>query len=157
MKKLISIFIFLIFTNSVSAQTLYAKIVKVKDGDTVVAIDKEKKKYTIRLGCIDAPELKQNFGVSSKNFLEKICYNQNVIIKIKNKDKYKRNIGTLYKENLNIDINLQMVSEGYAWVYNDYCNNIEYLQAEEKAKIHKKGIWSQNNQIPPWIFRKIKK
>jgi endonuclease YncB( thermonuclease family) len=157
MKRIIFIsfaLFFFIFVNCVSAQTFTGKIVRVKDGDTVVAIDKDNTQYTIRLSCIDTPEKKQDFGTKSKEFLASMCFGQEVTIKIKNKDRYGRYIGTLYKEDLNI--NLQMVKAGYAWVYRAYCNDLRYYKAEKKAKKYKLGLWLQGKPIPPWEFRKIK-
>jgi endonuclease YncB( thermonuclease family) len=104
---------------------------------------------------IDAPESKQAFGNKSKENLKKYIYQKNVVVEYKNKDKYKRVLGTIYYQNR--DINLQQVKDGYAWVYKKYSKNPNYFKAEKEAKSKKLGLWSDKNPIEPWEFRKNKK
>jgi endonuclease YncB( thermonuclease family) len=38
------------------------KVINVHDGDTITVLDKDDKKFHIRLQGIDAPEIKQKYG-----------------------------------------------------------------------------------------------
>ena len=45
-----------------------------------------------------------------------------------------------------------------AWVYTQYASEPEYFAAERLAKVRpegggRRGLWSQPNAIPPWVFR----
>ena len=56
------------------------------------------------------------------------------------------------------DVNRKMIRYGYAW-YAPYSNdpNPEYQQAEQEAKAAKRGLWADDNPIPPWEWRKSRK
>ncbi|MCT7601281.1 thermonuclease family protein [Aliarcobacter butzleri] len=108
----------------------------------------------MRLNDIDAPEKKQAFGNKSKDNLAKYVSGKTVTVKYDKTDKYKRILGTVYYNGLNI--NLQQIKDGYAWVYKKYSNNSSYYEAEKLAKRNKKGLWVDNNPIEPWEFRKLK-
>ena len=152
--KHIVIFLLLISSNLLSLE-LKGKIIHISDGDTVHLLTDNKEKIKIRLNDIDAPESKQAFGNKSKENLKNYIYQKNVVVEYKNKDKYKRVLGTIYYQNR--DINLQQVKNGYAWVYKKYSKNPIYFKAEQDARINKIGLWSDKNPIEPWEFRKNKK
>ncbi|RBQ30646.1 nuclease [Arcobacter sp. FW59] len=131
---------------------LIGKVVKVSDGDTITILTSDKTQYKIRLNDIDAPEKKQAFGNKSKDNLAKYIAGKTVTVQYKTKDKYKRILGTIYYNN--IDINLQQVKDGYAWVYKKYSKNQDYYNAEKLARENKKGLWNDKSPIAPWEFRK---
>ncbi|MCG3698744.1 thermonuclease family protein [Aliarcobacter butzleri] len=125
---------------------------KVSDGDTITVLTSDKTQYKIRLNDIDAPEKKQAFGNKSKDNLAKYIAGKTVTVQYQKKDKYKRILGTIYYNN--IDINLKQVKDGFAWVYKKYSKNQDYYNAEKLARDNKKGLWIDKNPIAPWEFRK---
>lgn len=53
------------------------------------------------------------------------------------------------------NINLEMVSEGWAWAYRQFASSSEmipYLAAERRARARHIGLWSQPHPQPPWEF-----
>ena len=79
------------------------------------------------------------------------------------KDQYGRTVGELYvqdRENSAINLNLQMVRDGYAWHYARYSDNCpirdELVMAEGMAKQERVGIWN-GSHTPPWDYRKSKR
>ena len=119
---------------------LIGKVVKVSDGDTVTILTSDKTQHKIRLNDIDAPEKKQAFGNKSKENLKSYIYQKNVVVEYKNKDKYKRVLGTIYYQNR--DKYLQQVKDGYAWVYKKYSKNPTYFKAEQEARsVGTQRIW----------------
>lgn len=130
-----------------------AKVVKVSDGDTISVLTEDKKQIRIRLYGIDAPELKQPFGKSSRIFLSDIIAGKFVNIKQEGKDKYGRILATIYLKDK--DINAYIVDNGYAWAFEKYSKR--YMSQQSKAKFLKLGLWQQSDPIAPWDFRKIKK
>ena len=143
----------LISTNLLSLE-LKGKIIHISDGDTVHLLTDKKEKIKIRLNDIDAPENKQAYGNKSKENLKNYIYQKNVVVEYKNKDKYKRVLGTIYYQNR--DINLQQIKDGYAWVYKKYSNNKTYYKAEKLARDKRVGLWIDKNPLEPWEFRKQK-
>ncbi len=140
---------------SLQAKTLNGKVVSITDGDTIKLLTQDKILYKIRLKDIDTPEKKQAFGKKAKENLAKYIAAKTVTIDYKKKDRYGRIIGTIYYQD--IDINLQQVKDGFAWVYRKYSKNPTYLKYEALAKQSKKGLWIDKDPIAPWIFRKNKR
>ncbi len=116
----------------------YSGLVRVIDGDTVV-IDQEK----IRLEGIDAPELRQvcvkngksyQCGQTSRKHLKSLAGHGQLLCKAWRRDKYERLLGRCYVGQ--IDINGQMVRDGWAVAFGNY-----YAQ-EKQAREAGSGIWS---------------
>ena len=85
----------LIITGSAFSGQFDAKVIKVIDGDTIW-VKTENKHVKIRLSYIDAPELRQTFGVRSKNYLTNLVLDKRVQIDTYRKDRYNRIIGEVY-------------------------------------------------------------
>jgi micrococcal nuclease len=141
------------------AQTLPTmQVVSVGDGDTI-RVRSKGQQLTVRLSCIDAPELKQApWGEQSKNRLKQLLpVGQAVSLKIVEKDKYGRTVAEVYKGDKSI--NLQLVEEGHAVAYIQYLNKCptlktQLLQAETNAKKQRYAFWLQTNPVMPWDFRR---
>ena len=116
--KIVVAFFIISTTVSVLAETVKGKIIRVVDGDTVLARTVDNKKIRIRLSGIDAPEKKQAYGIESKKFLENLISSKIVKISISKKDKYKRYLGMIFLNKTNI--NLELVKSGNAWAYRGY-------------------------------------
>jgi micrococcal nuclease len=129
------------------------KIVYVIDGDTFILQTKEER-LKIRLDGIDAPEKDQDFGPESKKFLEKYLYKECKVV-YKGVDRYGRTIGVLYVDSVNI--NLQSIQEGFSWHYKKYSSDTVLAEAEVKARIEYKGLWSNTEAIEPWKWRVLQK
>ena len=104
--KIVVAFFIISTTVSVLAETVKGKIIRVIDGDTVVARTVDNKKIKIRLSGIDAPEKKQAYGIESKKFLENLISSKIVKISISKKDKYKRYLGMIFLNKTNINLEL---------------------------------------------------
>ena len=145
-------------------QNIYADVfgvvTKVIDGDTVYLLNHNDEKLKVRLLHIDAPELDQSYGKESKFVLEKLILNKKVIVIGNNKDKYKRLLGVISLDGL--DINLEMIKNGAAWHFKKYAkfDQTEYQyqiydENEHQAKLKKIGLWKVD-AISPWLWRKNK-
>ncbi|GAA3520986.1 thermonuclease family protein [Aquimarina addita] len=129
-----------------------AKVIGVKDGDTIEVLYK-KEPVIIRLEHIDCPEKKQAFGQKAKQFTADFCFGKKVKVISKGKfDRYRRLIAVVtYKDKI---LNKELVSNGYALHFKKYSKDTSYTILEEQAKLKKKGMWSQEESIAPWIYRK---
>ena len=79
------------------------------------------------------------------------------------KDRYGRTVAEVYvrdSKDTAINLNLQMVRDGYAWHYERYSGNCptkdEYAIAERIAREEGLGVWNGLHQAP-WDYRKSKK
>ncbi|MCT7633344.1 thermonuclease family protein [Aliarcobacter butzleri] len=153
--KKISTLIFIGLLSYLQADVLKGKVVGISDGDTIKILTQDDKLYKIRLNDIDAPEKSQAFGNKSKENLSNYIFGRYVTVEYKNIDRYQRILGTVYYQGE--DINIQQVKDGFAWVYKQYSNKIEYYKAEVEAKATKRGLWMDNTPIEPWNYRKKNK
>tara|TARA_Y100001936_G_C15756530_1_gene498924 strand:+ start:109 stop:591 length:483 start_codon:yes stop_codon:yes gene_type:complete len=146
---------FILFFSQAYGKTIYGTA-RIVDGDTLY-IGKNK----IRLHAIDAPETKQkcihknkewNCGFQSTAFLLELIGSSQIECITNGRDKYNRYIGVCYKDN--IDLNGQMVLNGWAIAYRYY--SLDYVKEEEEAKNKKIGIWRGYFE-EPYMFRKKRK
>ena len=129
------------------------KIKRVVDGDTVHVFYQDEV-YKIRLTEIDAPERDQPYGSDSTEYLKDLLKEGRVDVDISGTDRYGRKLGRLYWEG--IDINRELVSAGYAWVYDQYVTDNSFYENQSKARNSKKGLWEDQNPLEPWNWRKLK-
>lgn len=141
-----------------SAQTITGNIVSVGDGDTI-RVKTTDKTLTVRLGCVDSPELKQQpYGAAAANRLKQLLpVGQAVTLRIADTDRYGRSVAKVYSGSTSI--NLVLVQEGQAVVYRQYLSGCpelrdRLLSAEAQAKQRRLGLWAQANPVMPWDFRR---
>jgi len=155
--RVLILFIAFSNTSSVSAINLLerCKVFSIYDGDTLTAFC-NKKKVKVRFNCIDTPEMKQKpWGQISRNYLRQITP-KFVDLRVFTKDRYGRYVADVLVGTENL--NLKMVSDGYAAVYKKYCKADIFFAAESVAKKNLKGIWQKEGlHQSPWVWRKLKR
>ena len=113
----------------------------------------------MRLSRIDAPELNQKYGPEAADHLASLILGQIVDVESHGKDRYGRSLDVVYRQ-LNptnrIDINLQMVKDGYAWHYSHFDHTPAYSNAQELARAQKIGLWHDPNPVNPYNHRQLK-
>ena len=156
MHKFFISFLFLIFSNIVISQTYTAKIIGVKDGDTVDILLEGNKKQTVRLAHVDTPEKNQPYGQKAKKFVSDFCFGKTVQVVIAGRpDRNGRWIAEIFYQNKNLGKDL--VRNGLAWHYKKYSKNSNYAELEIAARKKKKGLWVEKNPVEPWNWRNYKK
>ena len=152
-----AIVLFLSMASPSAAARLSGRIVNTGDGDTLRA-NLNGKLTTIRLGCIDAPEKKQQYGATSAARLAGLLPRGTAIeLRVMDLDRYGRTVGEIYVGGRSV--NLQLVQEGAAVAYREYlqkCDKPAFLQAEAAAKSSRLGVWGQSPICLPKDFRKKK-
>jgi micrococcal nuclease len=143
---------------AIAAQTITSTIVSVGDGDTI-RVRTADKTLTVRLACVDAPEMKQQpYGQAASNRLKQLLpVGQAVTLRIADTDRYGRSVAKVYVGDTSI--NLALVQEGQAAVYRQYlggCPELRdrLLSAEASAKQRRLELWAQASPVMPWEFRK---
>ena len=110
------------------ADTIHeGKVVKIADGDTLTILVANQQ-HRIRLSDIDTPERKQPFGTRAKQALSDLAFGKQARIVEVTVDRYGRIVGRVYVGG--IDVNRELVAQGYAWVYRRYSNDAELLRLE---------------------------
>lgn len=133
-------------------QAVTGRVVGVHDGDTITVLTASNHQIRVRLSGIDAPELRQAFGSRSKQALSGKVFGQEVVLTVKNKDRYGRTVADVWLDKR--WINLELVREGWAWMYRSYSKAPELDQAERQARQAKAGLWADEAPVPPWEYRR---
>ena len=68
----------LLLTNSVHAESISGRDVRIADGDTPTVLDVERQQHKVRLAGIDAPERAQPFGNVSRQHLARLVFQKDV-------------------------------------------------------------------------------
>ncbi|MBF0609082.1 MAG: thermonuclease family protein [Magnetococcales bacterium] len=137
------------------------KVVRVKDGDTVVlSPGLGRQSYTCRLYGIDSPETPkrnvpgQPYATEAAKALEQLVLGKEVEVTLTGDKTYNREVCVLRLSNK--DINLRMIELGYAWAYKHYLKapyTESYLKAQQHAIAARAGLWQDKKPQPPWEFR----
>jgi micrococcal nuclease len=134
------------------------EVTSVGDGDTF-RINYQGKRQTVRLACIDAPEMAQNpYGQEAALRLKQLIpIGQTITLKVVDSDRYNRIVAIVYSGDT--IVNLEMVKEGRAVVYYDYLNRCPelkgaFIRAETVARYRRIGFWRQQNPVLPSEFRR---
>ena len=153
MRKFVDIFVTLFLLGSVALfiswmsaglETEYRGKIVIIDGDSVI-LEGEK----IRLEGIDAPEMDQicsidgmdyQCGRKSRKHLAQLSRQGEMHCKAWQRDKYERLLGQCFVSD--IDINAQMVEDGWAVSFGGYFGE------EAQAKQNEAGIWAGRFQRP---------
>lgn len=140
-----------------AAALLHCAVVKVHDGDTLTAFCPKEGKIRVRLYCIDAPELAQKpWGYRARDRLRELAGREVTIVPI-TRDQYGRMVGIVQKRRSG-NLNLKLVEEGWAAVYERYCKDRAFYEAQEQARRFKRGIWQVAGlHQRPWEFRRSRR
>ena len=129
-------------------------VVGVYDGDTITVRDGNTT-YKVRLAGIDAPELKQQYGVECRDALRWLVSDKDVCVRWSVKDRYGRYVGMVFGSEAGyLNVNLAMLGSGYAWHYSDYDRTETFISHQIEARKGRVGLWSQEDPEPPWDYRK---
>ena len=137
-----------------ASQQTTCRVVGIADGDTLTCLTDSKQLRKVRLHAIDAPEKQQSFGRQAKKHLSDLVYKQTVTLNITDTDRYGRTVADIQLGSLNV--NQQMVKDGYAWAYQRYGGS-RYLQDEKAARQAKLGLWRDAQPIEPNQWRRMNK
>ncbi|MCR5863152.1 thermonuclease family protein [Flavobacterium sp. J372] len=132
------------------------KVVGIKDGDTFEVLY-EGQPERVRLAGIDCPEKSQPFGNNAKHYASVLCFGKMVTVTSDGKrDRYGRIVGEIVTED-GANINQMLVKEGLAWHYKQYSADEKLADFERTARLQRKGLWSDNEPIAPWDWRRHKR
>ena len=136
-------------------------VIRIHDGDTITAQSETGNRFQVRLSGIDAPELKQQYGIESRNALIALLKNETPTLDCFKTDKYRREICRIFTST-GTDVSLQMVASGNAWWFEKYASDQtkdeqeRYSAAENDARRQRRGVWS-SPAAAPWDWRATQK
>jgi micrococcal nuclease len=130
------------------------KVTAVLDGNTIEisCFCETSDVRNVSLAGIDSPEIGQEFGEEARKFLEKIILGKDVTAQLQGKDRLGNHLA-LVKIKGKVDPRIALLKNGLAWTSEDNpAQDLERYRLEAQQK--KKGLWKQENPVPPWTFRR---
>ena len=132
------------------------EVVSVDEGDTMRVQNREGETITVRLACIDAPNIDQYpYGKKARQTLQAFLpVGMGVTLNPFDEDQYGRIVAEVFSHSFNM--NLSMVQSGAAVVYRRYlgnCDAASYLEAEAFARQYRLEFWAQPVPVMPWDYR----
>jgi endonuclease YncB( thermonuclease family) len=140
--------------HNTSLTTINGKVVSIIDGDTYDLLLESKQTIRVRMEGIDAPEKGMPYSKVSKDFLGDLCFGKQVRFTKSKEDSSGRAIGFSYLDD-GRELSHEMVKAGMAWHFKRYNSDKDLADLELLAKLSKRGLWIDDNPIPPWEVRNM--
>jgi len=130
------------------------EVASVHDGDTMTLRCPGRGTIKVRLYCIDAPEIEQApWGRRSTDHIEGLA-GPTVRLVDHGRGRWGRVIGQIFTP-AGVNVNRQMVADGWASVYPNHCNAARYYRAQDSAREMRLGVWSEPGAHQrPWDWRR---
>lgn len=171
MFRILCVFVALVWLpQAVLAENLTGRVVNVADGDTVTILTLQKQQHRIRISGIDAPEKAQPFGNRSKQNMERMAKGKEALADCPKTDRYGRKVCKVWVQPADcptcgktLDVGLAQVTAGLAWWYRAYAKEQSpddrgrYESEENESRLLKRGLWVDNDPVPPWDWRRRSK
>ena len=133
-----------------------ASVKSVHDGDSLSVRRSDKSVVTLRLYGIDAPELKQAYGIHAKQLLLSLAGRQRLLVEPLDTDRYGRTVALVRLPDGTL-LNEALVVEGLAWVYDAYCHADlcpRLRELEQQARRERRGLWAEPDPLRPAEWRR---
>ena len=148
MKISLAFLILFLFSQRSALASWEARVVDAYDGDTLILSDDGRARI-IRLFGVDCPEKGQPFGLKAKDYSARMVVGKEISIVTVELKRYPRCMVYVEDECLNE----ALLEAGFAW-YDLNGSSDEHLELIEKtAAENQKGLWAQEDPVPPWKFR----
>jgi len=106
----------------------------------------------VRLAEIDAPEIAQQDGMTSKKSLSELVLHKQVSVYSQATDIYGRLIAQITVDGKSV--NEEQVRRGMAWDYSNYHSNKTYIALQNEAQQARRGLWAGAEIMEPAQWRK---
>jgi endonuclease YncB( thermonuclease family) len=146
--------LFLLIAAPLSASAFEGRVVRVKDGDSLLVARADVKRTSeVRLAGIDAPELGQPWGIQSRTALRRLVGDRTVRVTIVDRDRYGRLVGKV--EQGRVYVNAALVEGGHAWAFSRYMPDARIRAAQQAARAAGRGLWGlpPEERLPPATWR----
>lgn len=97
-----------------SYSQITAKVVGIKDGDTIVVLLKDKTQQTLRLAEVDCPENGQAFGKNAKQFTSDAVFGKEITFEETDQDRWGRTIAKVFYDD-NLYLSAEIIKAGIGW------------------------------------------
>lgn len=135
-----------------------ATLVDAPDGDTVHVRTPEKALLKVRVAGIDTPERGQAYWRVARAKLIELTRGKPLVLDCFKTDQYERSVCRVQADGQ--DVAAQLVESGMAWHYKRFQSEQTpaerelYARLETAARASRKGLWQDEDPMPPEVCRK---
>lgn len=150
----VSCMLLVLACNSTSiAETVEGLVVGIADGDTFTLLTPDQRQIKIRIAEIDAPERGQPYASRSRQQLADLIFQKDLTVRVQVVDRYSRVVGRPVIGDM--DVTVEMIRSGAAWVYRSYSDDVQLYELERKARDERRGLWdlAESDRLSPWNWR----
>jgi endonuclease YncB( thermonuclease family) len=153
MTRLIAALLLLSVASVAMAESIEGRVIGITDGDTFTLLTPDLREVKVRVAEIDAPERGQPYATRSRQQLAQLIFRQEVTLDVQVMDRYGRPVGRPMVGD--VDVTVEMIRSGAAWVYRTYSDDDELYELERTAKAERRGLWSlpEFERVSPWEHR----
>lgn len=126
-------------TCAAEPERISGRAVEVRSGDTLV-VDDGSRQIEVRLADIGAPRDAEYHAPVSRSRLASLVKERSLSVVVAGRTPDSTVFGHVSAGKL--DVNLEMVRQGAAWVCWDFASRTDYLPFENEAKRQRRGLWS---------------
>jgi len=136
-----------------TAETVEGLVVGIADGDTFTLLTPDQRQIKIRIAEIDAPERGQPYSSRSREQLADLIFQKDLTVRVQVVDRYNRVVGRPVIGDM--DVTVEMIRSGAAWVYRSYSDDVQLYELERKARDERRGLWDlpESDRLSPWNWR----
>jgi endonuclease YncB( thermonuclease family) len=113
------------------AETLTGRVVAIADGDTLTLLTSD---------------------LRARQALADMAFQKPARVEVQDTDRYGRTVGRVYVGR--VDVNAELVRQGWAWVYARYNRDASLPGLEAEARAARRGLWAEPRPVPPWDWRR---
>lgn len=135
------------------AETIEGRVIGITDGDTFTVLTPDLRQVKVRVAEIDAPERGQPYAARSRQRLADLLFDKDVAVRVQVVDRYGRPVGRPMVGD--VDVTVEMIRTGAAWVYRSYSDDVELYELERTAQAEGRGLWAlpEFDRVSPWEYR----
>jgi len=153
MAILTALMVISIIPHFAAAESFTGRCTGVLEGDIIV-VSRGGCEYTVRIDCIDCPELDQEFGSEARQFTSELLLDKEVWVDVRRPDKSRRLMSRVKVGDK--DAAVEIARAGYGWYFDRLHKDSSIAASEKEAREKKTGLWASRNPTAPWEFRQGK-
>jgi endonuclease YncB( thermonuclease family) len=137
---------------ALSGTRFTARVLANHDGDTFTTADRDGRRTTVRLYGIDAPEIRQDAGAAAKQFLASLILGKQIDVYPGTFERSGRLVARVMIDAT--DVSVAVLRAGYGWHSTEFSRDPLLADAERTARLARRGLWADQDPVPPWVFRR---
>ena len=138
-------------------EALPGRVVRITDGDGLVADVAGLGRVNVRLAYVDSPEHDQPWGSEARDALARLLsHHTEILFRLLYRDRYAWAVAVISAGG--VVLSEELARQGHAWAYSRYLParlRSRYGALERDARRMNKGLWGTEAQpTPPWEWRR---